>query len=161
MKIDEAIKVLKDHNAWRRDVTSEMVSPKLIGEAIDAAIDAAIAALAAQQPSAPEFILNEIRRQVESAKNPVGAALHSGKVMLDISHVERLLQSKTSAQDSKDAERYRWLRNEHNRFDPVARCRWKFMSNRSSGSWVNLMNGDDLDTHVDAAIAAMAQQENK
>ena len=43
MELKEAVKILKDHNAWRRDHTSlipqPMISPKELGESIDVILD--------------------------------------------------------------------------------------------------------------------------
>jgi hypothetical protein len=56
---------------------------------------------------------------------------------------------------STDAARYRWLREEHNvLFLPVAHVIWKRNGDRLSSEWVNTGGGDDLDQHIDAAIAA-------
>ena len=35
MTIDEAIKILKEHNIWRRGAEMEPTNPKLLGIAID------------------------------------------------------------------------------------------------------------------------------
>ena len=39
MKIEEAISILEYHNKWRRSEEAEMISPVLIGEAIDTVVD--------------------------------------------------------------------------------------------------------------------------
>ena len=39
MSKDEALKILTEYNKWRRGADTEMLPPKLIGEAIDVAID--------------------------------------------------------------------------------------------------------------------------
>ena len=39
MKIEEAISILEYHNKWRRSEEAEMISPVLIGEAIDFVVD--------------------------------------------------------------------------------------------------------------------------
>lgn len=39
MTIQEAIKVLKDYNEWRRGGNGDLPSPKLTGEALDIAIN--------------------------------------------------------------------------------------------------------------------------
>tara|TARA_R110000851_G_scaffold280963_1_gene434330 strand:- start:164 stop:340 length:177 start_codon:yes stop_codon:yes gene_type:complete len=43
MKLTEAIKILENHNKWRRDNTGEltMANPTLLGKAIDAVLIAA------------------------------------------------------------------------------------------------------------------------
>jgi hypothetical protein len=61
------------------------------------------------------------------------------------------------ADTGKDAERYQWLRNEH--FPtadkpPVAQVTWKRGSVRHSSEWANLIDGNDLDNAIDAAILA-------
>lgn len=38
MKIDKAIEILKEYNTWRRGSDTEMLSPKVIGVAIDVII---------------------------------------------------------------------------------------------------------------------------
>jgi len=50
-----------------------------------------------------------------------------------------------------DAERYRWLRNEHDRYDPAMRCSAKYKLDRQSHEWVNVA---DLDSCIDAARAS-------
>ncbi len=49
----------------------------------------------------------------------------------------------------KDAERYRWLRKEHERVDPICRLSWKRNNERNSGEWVNTAQ---LDAAIDAAM---------
>lgn len=51
----------------------------------------------------------------------------------------------------RDAGRYRWLRAEHERHDPICHLSWKRNGDRSSGEWVNTSR---LDTTVDLAIDA-------
>jgi predicted RNase H-like nuclease (RuvC/YqgF family) len=50
-----------------------------------------------------------------------------------------------------DAERYRWLRSEHARHDPICHLMWKRNGDRSCGEWVNTAV---LDTSIDLARAA-------
>lgn len=47
-----------------------------------------------------------------------------------------------------DAERYQWLRLEHQRHDPICHLSWKRNGDRSSSEWVNTA---DLDTAIDHA----------
>lgn len=59
--------------------------------------------------------------------------------------------------DAKDAARYRWLRNEH--FPtadnpPLAQVAWKLGGNRHGSEWANLIDGNDLDAAIDAAMQA-------
>lgn len=56
------------------------------------------------------------------------------------------------SESEMDAARYRWLRDEHNVDLPVGRISWKKDSVRNSGEWVNLIDGNDLDKHIDAAM---------
>jgi hypothetical protein len=49
----------------------------------------------------------------------------------------------------KDAARYRWLRQEHERFDPICHLTWKAGGNRNSSEWVNTAV---LDSSIDAAL---------
>jgi len=43
MELKQAVKILKDHNAWRRDnkslIPQPMISPKELGEATDLIVD--------------------------------------------------------------------------------------------------------------------------
>jgi hypothetical protein len=48
----------------------------------------------------------------------------------------------------EDAARYRWLRQEHERVDPVCHLTWKRNLQRDSSEWVNTVV---LDTAIDAA----------
>ena len=48
-----------------------------------------------------------------------------------------------------DAERYRWLRNEHQLLDPLCRLVWKFDDDRLCSDWVEVVN---IDADIDAAI---------
>ena len=47
-----------------------------------------------------------------------------------------------------DAERYQWLRFEHQRHDPICHLSWKRNGDRSSSEWVNTT---DIDTALDHA----------
>lgn len=51
----------------------------------------------------------------------------------------------------KDAERYRWLRAEHERVDPVCHLTWKLGLRRDETNWVNTAR---LDESIDAAKGA-------
>lgn len=48
----------------------------------------------------------------------------------------------------RDAERYRWLRSEHERNDPLCHLTWKRNMDRSEWRWVNTAN---FDAAIDAA----------
>lgn len=39
MTLPEAVKILKEHNSWRRCDDSEMISPKILGIAIDLIVE--------------------------------------------------------------------------------------------------------------------------
>lgn len=54
----------------------------------------------------------------------------------------------------KDAERYRWLRSELKRVDPLASIVWKHNDDRTSNEWANIGIVDHLDAGIDAAIDA-------
>jgi hypothetical protein len=54
----------------------------------------------------------------------------------------------------RDAERYRWLRAEHDRVDPMGRCCWKVGNDRNGSEWCELVDGVDLDQMIDGAIDA-------
>jgi len=63
----------------------------------------------------------------------------------------------TITDDARDAARYRWLRKEH--FPtadnpPLAQVVWKAFDNRHSSDWANMIDGDDLDRAIDAALSA-------
>ena len=49
----------------------------------------------------------------------------------------------------RDAERYRWLRLEHDRIDPLGRMCWKRYHNRNGSEWCEVV---DIDQAIDAAI---------
>lgn len=72
----------------------------------------------------------------------LGSAIKPGAVIALCDEVERL---------RKDAARYRWLRSEHERFDPLCHLTWKQSSNRRGSEWVNTAN---LDIDIDAAMEA-------
>ena len=51
-----------------------------------------------------------------------------------------------------NAERYEWLRAQHYPADlPIAQVVWK-RSSDPHGEWVNLVDGNDLDKHIDAML---------
>lgn len=56
------------------------------------------------------------------------------------------------AELTKDAERYRWLRNQHDIHDPLARVVWW---NQPTGmltfTWIETVNSKNLDESIDAA----------
>jgi hypothetical protein len=54
-----------------------------------------------------------------------------------------------SAEDERDAARYRWLRAEHDRVNPSCHLSWKMNGDRGCGEWVNTAI---LDAAIDAAI---------
>lgn len=58
--------------------------------------------------------------------------------------------------DAADAARYRWLRDEHARVDPICHLTWKRGLQRDSAEWVNTAR---LDTAIDAARAAQKEGE--
>ena len=49
----------------------------------------------------------------------------------------------------RDAARYRWLRLEHDRTDPLGRMCWKRYDNRNGSEWCEVV---DIDAAIDAAI---------
>ena len=49
----------------------------------------------------------------------------------------------------RDGERYRWLRLEHDRIDPLGRMCWKRYDNRNGSEWCEVV---DIDQAIDAAI---------
>ena len=49
----------------------------------------------------------------------------------------------------RDGERYRWLRLEHDRIDPLGRMCWKRYDNRNGSEWCEVV---DIDAAIDAAI---------
>lgn len=48
-----------------------------------------------------------------------------------------------------DAERYRWLKKEHERYDPICHLSWKKNLDRDGSEWVNTHH---LDRAIDAAM---------
>lgn len=63
-----------------------------------------------------------------------------------VAHLERKLKEADSVLE--DAARYRWLRQEHKRVDPVCHLTWKRNLQRDSSEWVNTAV---LDTAIDNA----------
>ena len=55
------------------------------------------------------------------------------------------------AEAEMDAERYRWLRGEHKRVDPICAVIWKRNGDRNGSEWVNTAN---IDAEIDAAMGA-------
>jgi hypothetical protein len=73
------------------------------------------------------------------------------RTLLAATHAPAMAETQT------DAARYRWLRSEH--FPtadnpPLAQVVWKAFDNRHSSDWANMVDGNDLDRAIDAAIAA-------
>ena len=56
----------------------------------------------------------------------------------------------------RDAERYRWLRDEHYLVNPVAAVVWKRNDDRNECEWVNTVDGYSLDCHIDQAMKEQA-----
>lgn len=91
------------------------------------------------------------------------AAEAARTAMLQMREIERLREQLAKAgaafereQDradaaEKDAERYRWLRSEHERHDPICHLVWKRNGDRSSSEWVNTAR---LDASIDLAMQA-------
>jgi hypothetical protein len=63
-----------------------------------------------------------------------------------------------SAEVEKDAARYRWLREQHDVDLPIGRVVWKKGSLQTSSCWCDLIDGFDLDAHIDAAMQAKGTQ---
>jgi glutathione S-transferase len=55
------------------------------------------------------------------------------------------------AEAEQDARRYRWLRGEHKRVDPICAVIWKRNGDRNGSEWVNTAN---IDAEIDAAMGA-------
>lgn len=54
----------------------------------------------------------------------------------------------------KDAMRYQWLRSQVNGEQlPMAQVVWKSRFIRDSGEWTNLIDGNNLDEHIDLMLA--------
>lgn len=53
------------------------------------------------------------------------------------------------AEAEQDARRYRWLRGEHKRVDPICAVIWKRNGDRNGSEWVNTAN---IDAEIDAAM---------
>lgn len=87
----------------------------------------------------------ELRKELEDIKDERAAM---DATIGDYQHWERNLQAE-NAELRKDAERYRWLRDKANygrKSDPMV-CLYPLDNQK-------LIDGDNLDRHVDAAIAA-------
>ncbi|MCA8018118.1 hypothetical protein [Burkholderia metallica] len=64
--------------------------------------------------------------------------------------------------DRRDAGRYRWLRKEHfptADHPPIAQVVWKAFDDRQGNTWANMIDGDDLDRAIDAALAQRQGEE--
>ena len=78
------------------------------------------------------------------------AQFHKDNHLAAEKEIER--QAQEIAALRADAERYRWLRAEHEPADlPIAQVVWKRNSNPYA-EWVNMIDGNDLDGHIDVAI---------
>lgn len=55
----------------------------------------------------------------------------------------------------RDAERYRFLRDEAYLVNPVVAVVWKRNDDRTESEWVNTVDGYSLDCHIDAAMEKM------
>lgn len=55
----------------------------------------------------------------------------------------------------RDAERYRFLRDEAYLVNPVVAVVWKRNDDRTESEWVNTVDGYSLDCHIDAAMEEM------
>jgi hypothetical protein len=67
------------------------------------------------------------------------------------------------SRDSVDAARWRWLLGEHfptAENPPLAQVLWK-QSNNRHGHWVNMIDGNDLKAHVDAAIESKPAEQSQ
>ena len=85
---------------------------------------------------------DELRRQLD----PMGEYA-SAEELIAALHAEK-------AEDDamkQDARRYRWLRGEHKRVDPICAVIWKRNGDRNGSEWVNTAN---IDAEIDAAMGA-------
>ena len=55
----------------------------------------------------------------------------------------------------RDAERYRFLRDETYLVNPIVAVVWKRNDDRDESEWVNTVDGYTLDCHIDAAMKEM------
>lgn len=70
-----------------------------------------------------------------------------------VGNLQRMAELEAEAADLRqDAERWRWLRAEHDRTDPVCHLVWKRNGDRNSSEWVNTAR---LDVSADQAIEAL------
>jgi hypothetical protein len=92
-----------------------------------------------------------LKQQLEEVRN-WSATLACANIPAVMEYCQQLEQQ--NAELRKDAERYRWLKQEHFVINPVGQVVWKRNSERKSSDWVNLVDGNDLDNHIDAAIAS-------
>jgi hypothetical protein len=82
-----------------------------------------------------------------------GRIITSGDVISELQDRIAELESQLAAQpapsgDAEDAARYRWLRAEHERIDPLCHVVWKVGRDRNGSDWANTAS---LDADIDAA----------
>ena len=123
------------------------------------AIDSLLSELEASNQKRKEAVMDAERAREERNRE---------HVKLNAEWVEKTaaLRAELEAReaDRRDAERYRWLRNEH--FPtadnpPIAQVVWKEFDDRHGNQWVNMIDGNDLDRAIDAALAQRQEGEEK
>lgn len=86
-----------------------------------------------------------------------GLVMHSDLYAAAVAHERSALTAERDdlrrqlAEAEQDAWRYRWLRGEHKRVDPICAVIWKRNGDRNGSEWVNTAN---IDAEIDAAMGA-------
>lgn len=106
--------------------------------------------LIATMPTDTHFKIDQLCAQARSFNEPCTDAKEMGHGCLRAVKAENEL-----AAAQADAARYRWLRHEHDVDLPLGRCSWKMNSSRRESCWVNIIDGNDLDAAIDAAMKEM------
>ena len=119
-----------------------------------------------ETPLTDQFPVSRIERALQEELHPVGMSTHSGKVTLDISHVQIIIgrsrQIETTLTESRaecerlrrDAERYRWLRD--NKAYVAVHPHYRQLPLQDRTGWtIQLISGNDesFDSAIDAASA--------
>lgn len=100
--------------------------------------------------------LPERMRDIEDTLSEAGHELSNANGHLPINALKALVAERDDlrrqlAEAELDARRYRWLRGEHKRVDPICAVIWKRNGDRNGSEWVNTAN---IDAEIDAAMGA-------
>lgn len=104
--------------------------------------------------SAFEVVRKEMNSRIPPAKQLENIIKANEAAEFDYQADVAMAVAKAVEAERKDAERYRFVRAEHDRIDPICRVSWKMFGQRNSTNWGNVIDGEHLDELVAAAIAA-------